>query len=60
MDLNEGIDMKKQLSIISFSHEVDHPELKEEFWDGFDIEDINEADMLAAMDNATNSLGVAK
>jgi len=56
MDLNEAIDMKKQVSIISFSHEKDHPELQDDFWAG--IDDLDMFDLESAMDNS--DLGMAK
>ena len=58
MDLDQNIDMKKQLSIISFSHEVDHPELQDDFWSGIeDIDMLDEEALTKAMENS--DLGLA-
>jgi len=41
MDLNEAIDLKKQLSIISFTHDQDEAEMKDDFWEGIDMDDFD-------------------
>jgi hypothetical protein len=50
MDLNEAIDMKKQLSIISFTHNPDEPEMKDDFWEGIDMDDLDADQMMADME----------